>query len=65
MSVLAASAISRAQDPVAMARAMRAAVHAGRLAHGAGRFPRRSYARCFHDRREGLPEFEDPRPPLT
>jgi thiazole synthase len=43
-AVMAASGISRAQDPVAMARAMRAAVHAGRLAHGAGRIPRRHYA---------------------
>jgi thiazole synthase len=43
-AVLAASAISRAQDPVRMARAMRAAVAAGRLAHGAGRIPRRTYA---------------------
>src|SRR6202042_1634558 len=43
-AVMAASAISRAQDPVAMARAMRAAVQAGRLARGAGRIPRRMYA---------------------
>jgi thiazole synthase len=43
-AVMAASAISRARDPVAMARAMRAAVSAGRLAHGAGRIPRRHYA---------------------
>jgi thiazole synthase len=43
-AVMAASAIARAQDPVAMARAMRAAVEAGRLARGAGRIPRRSYA---------------------
>jgi thiazole synthase len=43
-AVLAASAISRAQDPVRMARAMRAAVQAGRLAHGAGRIARRLYA---------------------
>jgi thiazole synthase len=43
-AVMAASAISRAQDPVAMARAMRAAVEAGRLAWGAGRIPRRLYA---------------------
>ena len=35
-AVMAASAIARAQDPVRMARAMRAAVEAGRLAHGAG-----------------------------
>jgi thiazole synthase len=43
-AVMVASAVSRAQDPVAMAAAMRAAVHAGRLAHGAGRIPRRTYA---------------------
>ncbi len=43
-AVMAASAISRAQDPVAMARAMRAAVQAGHLARGAGRIPRRLYA---------------------
>jgi thiazole synthase len=43
-AVMVASAISRAQDPVAMAAAMRAAVRAGRLARGAGRIPRRRYA---------------------
>jgi thiazole synthase len=43
-AVLCASAIARAHDPVAMAHAMRAAVEAGRLAHGAGRIPRRLYA---------------------
>jgi thiazole synthase len=43
-AVMAASAISRAQDPVAMALAMRHAVEAGRLAAGAGRIPRRRYA---------------------
>ncbi|HWF33486.1 MAG TPA: thiazole synthase [Solirubrobacteraceae bacterium] len=43
-AVMAASAISRAQAPVRMARAMRAAVEAGRLARGAGRIPRRTYA---------------------
>src|SRR5271165_2017187 len=43
-AVMAASSISRAQDPVAMARAMRAAVQAGHLARGAGRIPRRLYA---------------------
>jgi thiazole synthase len=43
-AVLAASAISRAQDPVRMAAAMRAAVAAGRLARTAGRIPRRLYA---------------------
>jgi thiazole synthase len=43
-AVMAASAIARAQDPVRMARAMRAAVEAGRLARTAGRIPRRLYA---------------------
>jgi thiazole synthase len=43
-AVMAASAISRAEDPVRMACAMRHAVEAGRLAHRAGRIPRRLYA---------------------
>jgi thiazole synthase len=43
-AVMAASAISRAQDPVRMGGAMRAAVEAGWLARGAGRIPRRTYA---------------------
>ena len=43
-AVMAASAISRAQDPVRMADAMRRAVAAGRLAYTAGRIPRRTYA---------------------
>jgi thiazole synthase len=43
-AVMVASAVSRAQDPVAMAAAMRAAVQAGRLACGAGRIPRRTFA---------------------
>jgi thiazole synthase len=55
-AVMAASAISRAQDPVAMARAMRAAVEAGRLAHAAGRIPRRTYATASTPE-EGLPDF--------
>jgi len=41
--VLLASAISRAQDPAAMARAMRKAVEAGYEARVAGRIPRRLY----------------------
>jgi len=55
-AVMAASAISRAQDPVRMARAMRAAVQAGRLACGAGRIPRRSYATASTPS-EGLPDL--------
>ena len=42
--VLLASAISRAEDPARMAQAMRLAVESGRLAHAAGRIPRRLYA---------------------
>ena len=55
-AVMAASAISRAQDPVRMARAIRAAVQAGRLARGAGRIPRRLYATASTPD-EGLPDF--------
>ena len=44
--VLCASAIARADDPVAMARAIRLATEAGRLAHRAGRIPRRLYAQA-------------------
>ncbi|GAC1435264.1 MAG: thiazole synthase [Solirubrobacteraceae bacterium] len=43
-AVLCASAISRADDPLAMAEAIAAAVHAGALARRAGRIPRRLYA---------------------
>jgi thiazole synthase len=43
-AVLLASAVTRAQQPVLMAEAMRAAVHAGRLAHRAGRIPKRTHA---------------------
>jgi thiazole synthase len=42
--ILLASAISRAEDPVGMARAMRLSVEAGALARTAGRIPRRLYA---------------------
>jgi thiazole synthase len=55
-AVMAASAIARAQDPVRMAAAMRAAVEAGRLAAGAGRIPRRLYATASTPH-EGLPDF--------
>lgn len=43
-AVMVASAVTRARDPVAMARAMNHAVQAGRLAHRAGRIPRKMYA---------------------
>src|SRR6202451_3958261 len=55
-AVMAASAISRAEDPVRMAHAMRAAVEAGRLARRAGRIPRRRYATASTPA-DGLPEF--------
>ncbi|MVQ42078.1 thiazole synthase [Microbacterium sp. MAH-37] len=45
-AVLLASAVTRAHDPAVMARAMRGAVEAGRLARGAGRIPRRPLARA-------------------
>jgi thiazole synthase len=55
-AVMAASAIARAQDPVRMARAMRAGVEAGRLARTAGRIPRRLYATASTSN-EGLPNL--------
>ena len=54
--VLLASAISRAQDPVAMAEAMRLAVEAGALACAAGRIPHRLYAEASSPV-EGVPEL--------
>jgi len=42
--VLLNTGIARAKDPVRMARAMRLACEAGRLAYRAGRIPRRLYA---------------------
>src|SRR5579884_1405605 len=56
-AVLCASAISRAHEPAAMARAIRLAVEAGVLARGAGRIPRRRYAEASTPT-EGLPVFE-------
>jgi thiazole synthase len=44
--VLLASAVTRAQDPVAMATAMAHAVEAGRLARLAGRIPKRFHAQA-------------------
>ena len=48
-AVLAASAITRAVDPVTMATALRLAVQAGALAARAGRIPRRRLARASTD----------------
>jgi thiazole synthase len=54
--VLLASAISRAEDPVLMARAMRSAVEAGHAARRAGRIPERLYAEASTPV-EGLPDL--------
>ena len=54
--VLLASAVSRAADPASMARAMRLAVEAGRLAFQSGRIPRRLYAEPSTPT-EGVPEL--------
>ncbi|MFZ0660897.1 MAG: thiazole synthase [Candidatus Binataceae bacterium] len=43
-AILMNTAIAGARDPLAMARAMKLAVEAGRLAYGAGRIERRLYA---------------------
>ena len=48
--------MSRAEDPVTMARAIRLGVEAGRLAYRAGRIPRRLYAQASTPE-EGLPEY--------
>jgi thiazole synthase len=56
-AVMSASAIARAQDPVAMARAIKLAVAAGRLARGAGRISRRRYAEASTPE-EGVPVFD-------
>lgn len=45
-AVLVATAITRAEDPVAMAAAMSRGVDAGRLARAAGRVPRQATARA-------------------
>jgi thiazole synthase len=54
--VLLASSVTRAREPAVMAEAMRKAVEAGRLAHLAGRIPRRLYAEASTTP-EGLPDF--------
>jgi thiazole synthase len=63
-AVMAASAIARAQDPVAMAKAMRAAVEGGLLARGAGRIPRRTYATPSTPE-VGLPDFGESAAPVS
>jgi thiazole synthase len=55
-AVLLASAVTRAQQPVLMARAMAAAVEAGRGARLAGRIPQRHHARASSPT-EGMATF--------
>jgi thiazole synthase len=55
-AILAASAIFGAEDPTAMATALRRAVEAGHLAHRAGRIPRRTHAEAS-TAYEGLPDL--------
>ena len=54
--VLLASAVSRAEDPALMARAMRAAVEAGFAARHAGRIPQRLHAQASTPE-AGMPEL--------
>jgi thiazole synthase len=60
-AVMLASAVTRAQQPVLMAAAMRHAVQAGRLAHRAGRIPRRHFAEASSPG-EGLAALDPERP---
>jgi thiazole synthase len=55
-AVLAASAVTRAREPERMAEALRKGVEAGRLAHLAGRIPRRLYAHPSTPT-DGLPDL--------
>jgi thiazole synthase len=55
-AVMAASAIFGAEDPVAMATALRRGVEAGHLAHRAGRIPHRTHAEAS-TAYEGLPDL--------
>ncbi|MFI9026040.1 thiazole synthase [Streptomyces sp. NPDC053560] len=60
-AVMLASAVTRAQEPVLMAHAMRHAVEAGRLAYRAGRIPRRHFAEASSPT-AGLAELDPERP---
>ena len=55
--VLLASAVTRAHKPALMAGAMRDAVAAGRASFGAGRIPRRRYARASSPSPDESPAF--------
>ncbi len=55
-AVMAASSIFGAEDPAAMATALRLGVEAGHTAHTAGRIPRRTHAEASTPE-QGLPEL--------
>ena len=55
-AVLAASAIFGAEDPAAMARALRLAVEAGHAARRAGRIPERTHAEASTPY-QGIPDL--------
>ncbi len=55
-AVMAASSIFGAEDPTAMATALCRGIEAGRLAHRAGRIPRRTHAEASTPE-EGLPDL--------
>ncbi|OKI05201.1 thiazole synthase [Streptomyces sp. CB02923] len=60
-AVMLASAVTRAQEPVLMAEAMRHAVEGGRLAYRAGRIPRRHHAEASSPT-EGVAALDPERP---
>ena len=60
-AVMLASAVTRAQEPVRMATAMRYATQAGRLAWQAGRIPRRHFAEASSPT-DGIAVFDPERP---
>ena len=60
-AVMLASAVTRARRPELMARAMRDAVTAGRLAHRAGRIPRRHFAEASSPA-DGIAALDPERP---
>ena len=60
-AVLAASSIFGAEDPAAMAAALRGAVEAGHAARRAGRIPRRTHAEASTPTR-ACPSSPEPRP---
>jgi thiazole synthase len=63
-AVMLASAVTRAAEPELMAAAMRHAVAGGRLAHRAGRIPRRHYAEASSPT-EGVAALDPEHPAFT